>query len=396
MRTYGALFRQRRVTPLLCSNIVGRLPEGMGPLVVALFLRAQGFEYGAVGVLAALYGIAAAVGTPVLGRCVDLYGQVRVLAVAALGSTAGFLSLAGTSGDEVLRAGVSIVLAGLCTPPLEPCLRSLWPDVLPRRLVQTAYALDATLQELVFITGPLAVVLAVQWSGPVGGLVATGALGLLGTAVFLTSPPVRRWRAEPREADWAGPLRSAKLRTVLLSLLFAGGTIGILNISVIAYAEARGAAALSGIVLGLNAGGALIGGLVYGSRSRPGSAERQLRVLMLALAAGYVPLAFAPSPVLLVPFAVLAGVPLAPALAAAFVLVGRSAPAGTSTEAFAWVVTIFMTGNALGSTAAGFLLEHGGPAAAFAAMPVCGLLGFGVRVFADRREGAVESGEPAA
>ncbi|NYH80160.1 putative MFS family arabinose efflux permease [Actinopolyspora biskrensis] len=377
MKLYGELFRQQYVKKLLPSNVVGRLPEGMGPLVVALFLREQGFEYSLVGVLAALYGISAAVGTPVLGRCVDLYGQVRVLAVCMLASTAGFLALSITPSDQVLLAGMSIVAAGLFTPPLEPCLRSLWPRVLTgERTIKTAYALDATLQELVFVSGPLLVVIAVEAMGPAGALVTTGLLGLLGTITFITTPPVRRWQAEHRQADWAGPLRSATLRQILMSLVFAGATIGLLNISVIAYSEANHANELSGIILATNAFGALIGGLVYGSRSWPGSSYRHFQFLMFTLAVGYVPLAFAPPPVVLIPCAALSGISLAPALASAFAVVGSSVPSGTSTEAFAWLVTIFMAGNAAGSTLAGTLLQHIGLHAAFWAPPTSALCGF--------------------
>jgi hypothetical protein len=51
--------------------------------------------------------------------------------------------------------------------------------------------------------------------------------------------------------------------------------------------------------------------------------------------------------------AFVSGLALAPLLAAAFVLIAELAPAGTTTEAFAWLVTLFATGNALGSAVTG-------------------------------------------
>ncbi len=377
MRAYAELFRQPQVKGMVSSNILGRLPEGMGPLIIALFLRTQGLEYGLVGILAALYGISAAIGTPILGRCVDRYGQFRVLAVCMIVSTAGFFGLSATSPDQVVLVAITIIAAGLFTPPLEPCLRSLWPKILHgKRAVNAAYALDATLQELVFVAGPLLVVVVTNALGPPGALVLTGFLALLGTGLFISAPPVRRWRAEPRQPDWAGPLRSATLRKVLMSLLFAGATIGMLNISVIAYSEANEMKFLSGLILGTNALGALIGGLAYGSRVWRGTPLSHYRLLMLSLSIGYVPLAFAPPPAILVPCAILSGISLAPVLASAFVVVGESVPTGTTTEAFAWLVTIFMMGNGVGATIAGTLLQHGGVNLAFAALPVSALVGF--------------------
>lgn len=379
MRAQAERLRQPHVKHLVTSNIVGRLPNGMGPLVVALFLRSQGFEYGAVGALAALYGVAAAVGGPFLGRFVDIYGQAKVLLVSAASSTTGFFVLAGTSSERVVPAAVAIALAGLFTSPLEPCLRSLWPAVLDGpRAVNAAYALDAALQEVIFVAGPLLVVAFVNGLGTPGAVIMTGLVALLGTAVFVAAPPVRQWRPEVREADWAGPLRSGTLRMLLFGFLFVGGTLGMLDIAVVAYGEEMRSTAVSGFVLGANALGALAGGLVYGSRSWSGAARVRLRRLMLGLALGYVPLAFTPGPALILPLAVVSGLFLAPALVCAFVVVGDSVPTGTTTEAFAWLVTIFMMGNALGTSVSGTVLENWGLAAAFAAPAVSAFLGCSV------------------
>ena len=51
---------------------------------------------------------------------------------------------------------------------------------------------------------------------------------------------------------------------------------------------------------------------------------------------------------------------LAPALTVTFVLVGDLAPAGTVTEAFAWLITLFTTGAAVGSAVTGVVLDHAG------------------------------------
>lgn len=377
MRAYAECLRQRHVKQLVSTNIVGRLPNGMGPLVVALFLRAQGFDYAVVGLLAALYGLATAVGGPVLGRFVDLHGQTRVLLGSVAASTAGFLALSVTSREQVLLAAIAIVVAGLFTPPLEPCLRSLWPYALDGpRAVSAAYALDAALQEVIFVAGPLLVVALVGLLGTPGAVVMTGVVAAIGTLGFVAAPPTRSWRAEPRAADWLGPLRSSTLRCVLLAFLFVGGTIGMLNIVVVAYAETQQSTALSGIILGANAFGALIGGLAYGARDWPGDAQSRLAWLMLGLTLGYVPLAFTPSPSLILPLAVVSGICLAPALACVFAVIGDVVPAGTTTEAFAWLVTIFVMGNAIGTSSAGAALEGLSLEAVFIAPALSACCGF--------------------
>ena len=60
-----------------------------------------------------------------------------------------------------------------------------------------------------------------------------------------------------------------------------------------------------------------------------------------------------------------AGAAIAPTYAAVYALVDDAAPAGTVTEAFAWLATAIAIGAAAGAAIAGALADHAGPAAAF-------------------------------
>lgn len=366
MRTYTKVLATRHAKHLITSNLVGRLPNGMGVLAIVLFLRANGVSYQWIGALSAAYALASAIGGPALGRIVDRRGQAMVLIVAALGSSAGFVVLAAAGTDNLGVTAAAVVVAGLLTPPLEPCLRSLWPDLLSDKdTLVGAYALDAALQEVIFVAGPLLATAAIAVVNPAGALWTTALTATIGTLVFVAAPPVRAWRAQPRKPDWAGPLRSAPVRILLLALLFVGTAVGVLAIAATAYAEHAHQPDLSGYLLGANAGGALIGGLVYGVRTWPGTSRGQIRWLLAALAVCYWPLAIVAAPPVTLILALVSGVFLAPLLACCFVVIGAVAPQGTVTEAFAWVVTIFMAGTSLGSAAAGVAVQHGGLTTAF-------------------------------
>ncbi len=361
MTAYLKCLSYRHVRFLFAANLLGRLPNGMGTLAVALFLRAGGDSYALVGALTAIYALATALGGPLLGRMVDRAGQPRVLVVSAAGSAVGFVLLALAGADRPVAAGLTVVLAGALSPPLEPCLRSLWPDVLPdAETVATAYALDAALQEVVFVAGPLLVVGVGAVLDPTAALYAIAALTRGGTVVFAVAGPVRRWQPVPREPDWAGPLRAARLRVLLVGLFGVGLALGVINIAFVAYADADGRSGLAGVLIGANAFGALIGGLTYGARGRPGSPSSRLPLLFGLLSLGYWPLILAPAPAPMAALAVVSGLFLAPTLACGFVVIGDVAPTGTVTEAFAWVVTTFIVGSAVGSAVAGPLLEHAG------------------------------------
>ncbi|MEU5880138.1 MFS transporter [Spirillospora sp. NPDC047279] len=374
MRAYGEFLRLPHAARLLGGTLLGRLPNGMGMLAVVLHIRAEGGGYPLAGALGGVLGLAMAAGQPVLGRTMDRLGQPRVLLLSALASAAGFTLLAAVGADPLPVAIAAVVLAGFATPPLEAGLRALWPAVLPGPgQVQAAYALDAAAQEILFTVGPLIVVAAAAVSTETA-LILTGLLGIAGTLVIITSGPSRDWVGEPRAADWAGPLRSPGLRVLLLGLTFAGVALGVYAVAVVAYAERMHNDLASGLLLASMAAGALLGGLVYGARVWPGEAHRRLPWLLGALAAGYVPLVWAPGLPLMTVLAFVSGVFLAPVLACSFSLVDRLAPSGTVTEAFAWVVAAVGAGSALGSAVSGIGQDMAGVPGAFAGAAAGGVL----------------------
>ena len=67
-----------------------------------------------------------------------------------------------------------------------------------------------------------------------------------------------------------------------------------------------------------------------------------------------------------------AGATIAPTASSVYAMVDRAAPAGTSTEAFSWLVTAGLTGSALGAAAAGWLAQSSGATGAFAFVGVAG------------------------
>jgi MFS family permease len=378
MRTYLDFLRVTHAARLLGGTLLGRLPNGMGMLAVVLHVRSEGGGYPLAGTLAAVFGLAMAAGQPVLGRAMDRFGQPRVLLPAAWLSAAGFGLLALTGADPLPVTTAAVILAGFATPPLEAGLRALWTLVLPGPAeVKAAYALDAAAQEILFTVGPLLVVAAAAVNTETA-LLLTGALGVAGTLVVTTSAPSRAWRGEPRASDWAGPLRAPGLRVLFAALTCAGIALGVYAVAVVAYAERARDDLASGLLLAAMSGGALVGGLVYGARSWPGEEHRRFAWLMAALAAGYLPLIWAPA----LPF--ISGLFLAPMLACSFTLVDRLAPSGTVTEAFAWVVAAFAVGGAVGSAAAGIGQDLAGVPGAFAAAGAGGLLALTVSLLGSR------------
>lgn len=356
---YLTLLRLPFITRLLAGSLVGRLPGGMSILMIPLALRRSGLDYGFVGVASGTLAVAAAVGGPVLGRLVDRVGQVKVLVPAAAGSGLGFVILALAPGNRAAVL-VGVVLAGAAAPPLEPCIRILWPSLVPAERLASAYSLDSAAQELIFVSGPLVVAGCVAWASPVAALWLGAVLGAVGVLVVATARPVRRWRPEPREAHWLGPMRSPGLVVLLTSLIGLGIAIGTLNVVLVDYAEHHQLPGGAGTLMAVNAFGSLLGALAYGARTWRGSAPNHLLALRTGLGVSYALLLFVPAPPLMIAVMVVSGLCFAPSLTVLFMLTGELAPAGTATEAFAWLITLFSVGAATGSAITGFVVDHAG------------------------------------
>ncbi|MET8287175.1 MFS transporter [Streptomyces sp. NPDC048448] len=392
---YLEILRARHAARLLAGTLTGRLPNATAAIAVVLFIRAEGGTYGLAGALAAVYGVANAVGQPLLGRLVDLYGQPRVQLPAALVSALGMAVFALSGTDPLPVAYAAMVVAGLFTPPLEGGLRALWPSVLRREdQVHTAYAMDAVAQEVMFTVGPLLVTLFVSlWSAQAALLILNG-IGVLGALWVVVSPPSRAWRSAPREAHWLGALRSPGLLALLGAFLFVGNALGSITVAAVSYADDHGGDAVYGWLMAALGLGALVGGTVYGARQWSGTPERRLRVLVAFLAVCYLPLLLMPGAVAMTALTALAGVFLAPCIACAFIIVDRHAPKGTVTEAFSWLVTTFTVGASVGTGLAGPVVEWGGAVWGFAVPGAAGaaalvvLLATG-RVLAATGDGAV-------
>ncbi|BBC97003.1 MFS transporter [Streptomyces griseofuscus] len=372
---YLEILRARHALRLLTGTLVGRLPNATAAIALVLFVRASGGTYSLAGALAAVYGVANAVGQPVLGRLVDLYGQPRVQLPAAVLAALSMTVFAFVGTDPLPLAYAAVAASGLCAPPLEGGLRALWPSVLRgEEQVHSAYAMDAVAQEVMFTVGPLLVtVCAAVWDAR-AALLVLNVLGVLGALSVVVSPPSRAWRSAPREAHWLGALRSPGLLVLLGAFLFVGMALGSITVASVSYADGHGGDAVYGWLMAGLGLGALVGGSVYGARQWAGVPERRLRVLVALLAVCYLPLMLMPGAVAMVLLSVVSGVFLAPCIACAFILVDRHAPRGTVTEAFSWLVTTFTVGASVGTGLAGPVVQAGGTVWGFAVPGAAGVV----------------------
>lgn len=377
LRRYADVLRAPGVGRIAAAALIARLPTGMTPLATVLLVRDEGRSYAVAGLVVAASALAGAVGQPLWGRLIDRIGQARVLLPLAIAYPLGLagMALAATEGAPAAVVATFAAFAGGTLPPVGSCMRALWPSLMPTQgLRDTAYALEAWLQELFFILGPL-IVAGIATVAPAWATILAAALCAgVGTVWFALAPPVLAARGSPRTASHAGALSSAAVRTVMISCVALGIGFGVVEVVMPAFGEAHATRAQGGFALACFALGSLIGGIWIGTRPPAARLGLRFAVSLAVLAVLLVPPLVAPSLPVMCVLMVFAGMPIAPAFAASYGLVGELAPPGTTTEAFAWLTTAIVTGLAIGTSVGGAAVDPLGVTGALAiAAPCAGL-----------------------
>jgi len=359
---------------VFAASMVARVPLTALGLVFVLRTKELTGSFAAAGVAAGLYGLATAVCAPALGRMADRRGQPGVLVPGAVVAAVALTAFAALPSGAPFAAIVACaVVAGGATPPVGPCLRAMWPDMLgDRSLTHAAFALESAGLEITYIAGPVLIAGAIGSQSTAAAALTSAVLLVGGTLVFAAAGPVRAFRPQARPAGGGGPLRSAGIRTLAVVYVLVGLAFGAVEVGVPASADAAGHAHAAGLLLGVWGLGSLLGGLAAANACPPADRVRRLCIFLALLTAGHALLAVPAGLIGLTVLLFLAGAAIAPAFGIANALVDGVAPAGAVTEAFTWLATGIALGLALGSAIGGALAD-GAPGGAFAlAGAACG------------------------
>jgi MFS transporter len=359
------------------SALVARLPMAMVTIGIVLLVTGVGRSYGLAGVLSAVYLLAAAALAIPQARLVDRLGQGRVLTVAAIVFAAGlatFVAVVQSGGPEWV-AFVSVTVAGGAFPQVGSCVRTRWSHVLDQRPdIDTAYALESAIDEVVFMTGPILVtVLATAWD-PVAGLATAIVSGTGGTLFFAaqrsTSPePSPRVRGTRPAA-----LPTAVMVPVCIVGIALGTLFGAAEVSTVAFASSHGHEGYAGLLLALWAAGSLIAGVITGLvHWRVGPATR-LRWGAVGMAVAMLPLSLIGPIWLMGAWLFVAGFAIAPTIVASLSIVEQAVPHSRLTEGMAIVETALVAGVAPGAALAGRIIDTSGASRAYLVSLVAGLV----------------------
>ncbi|KOG37738.1 MFS transporter [Streptomyces resistomycificus] len=384
---YRALFAAPGSKRFSAAGFLGRMPLSMMGIGVVTMVSQLTGRYGLAGALSATIALAAAVAGPQVSRLVDQYGQRRVLRPATLISlvaAAGLLFAAHYRWPDwtlyVFSAGVG------CVPSIGAMIRARW-AALYRDTPQlhTAYSFESVIDEVCFIFGPIiSIGLSTVWFPEAGPLLAAC---FLAVGVFwLTAQRATEPAPHPRAHHGGGTaMRAPGLQVLVATFVATGAIFGGVDVVTVAFADERGHKGAASVVLALYAAGSCVAGLVFGLLRFKGAPEPRWVLGVCAMAVSMIPLLLVGNLPLLAVALFVAGLSIAPTMITTMSLIEQHVPRAQLTEGMTWVSTGLAVGVALGSSAAGWVIDAAGAEAGYGVPVVSGAVAVAVGFLGYRR-----------
>lgn len=359
------------------TAMVSRFPLSMVGLGLVLVVSDRTGSYGHAGSVAAAYVLAAAALGPTQGRLTDKLGQAPVLLVVGALYAGGIaLTLIAIDGDWATPwVHVCAALAGAATPQTGSMVRARWTHVVTDRTqLNTAFSIEAILDEVVFLVGPVVVTFLTIQVSDFSGLAVAAVAATLGSwalaAQRATAPPASEHTSTTR-----APLSWSLLGRVVFASVGLGVLFGSAEVIIVAFATEEGQRGASGVVLAIWAAGSLLAGVVVGALPRARDPLKRWRTSLLALSLLFLPLIFVSGIVWLSVGMFLAGFMISPTLIASTSLVELHVAPSRLTEALTWATTGLMVGVAPGAAVAGWVVDNHDASTAFVVPLIAGLAG---------------------
>ncbi|CAG7844015.1 hypothetical protein USB125703_00234 [Pseudoclavibacter triregionum] len=359
MTSYLEVLRQPGVARLVASQLVARFPAGMLSLAILMHVEQQTGSYGAAGLVIAAMAIGQSIAGPVSSRLLARFGMRPLLGATTLVCALALVGLAFLAASQPLAMACAAI-AGLAMPPITPAVRTIYPKVVNAQRVSLLFSVDATLQELIWVIGPLAATTIAFLGSTTLGVIVCAVVLVLGGAWFWSAREVGMVRIPVSKRRLGAVLRNpVVLLMTALGALMVGVYGGIETAVVATFGHDR---AETGVIIGLSAVGSLIGGFAFGHRPVRASAL-VLRLLPILVGAAMCCLWQEPWWLAIAFF--ISGIGCAPVISGSFAAVSSSVKFSQTAEAYGWMGTGQLVGGAAASALAGSAIDAIGPIGGF-------------------------------
>jgi hypothetical protein len=373
MRTPGAW-------PIAIASLVARMPNAMSSIGLVLFLHEETGSFASAGLVTGAMVLGMGGTGPLFARLIDRRGAAPAILGGGLtaAATLAAIYVLGTAGAGLGVLAALAFVSGAAMPPIGSVARRRWAGLVPVDRLPAAYAVEAILLEITFISGPALAGLLAGTIGAGDALLVAAGIGAVGTVWIstLVGPLGAPAPGERRDRHWAGALRFPLVRLLIATGLLMGGGIGALEIALPAFGAAHGNAALGGPLGAVMGVGSMLCVVAYGARSGAlGPPGRALVWLMVLQGVTCFPMLAIDGTAAMFPAALLAGAFWAPMNTVRSRLIQARVDRAEAIEAFTWDGLAEVVGASVAIAAVGPLVNSQGWRAAVVVACAVPLLG---------------------
>ena len=367
MPSYSAVLSRPGVARVMGTQLLARFAFGMMSLAIVLHVQDMYDSYTIAGIALGAETIGAAISGPLIARRLSKYGPRLVVRAVASISSAGMLFIAFCDGSVYLTA-LACLTIGLTSPPIQQIARSVYPSLIAKKQTSYLFSLDATLQEFLWVFGPVLATLITATYNSASAVVFMAVVQIVGTYLFSKNPEIGEMKIPKSKRRLGGILKKPIVIVNVVVNLCLVATFGGAEVGTVAV---LGVAA-SGIVIAALSLGSIVGGFAFGHRAKT---KWALVKFLLVVMIGYAAVLFNPADLVWITICwFVTGLGVAPAFATMASMISVSFGAADSAEAYGWANTGQLLGYSLGAAATGIVIDHVAPVGAWYVTTIAGAL----------------------
>jgi len=358
MASYSAVLSRPGVARIMGSQLLARFAFGMMSLAIVLHIQQSFKSYAIAGIALGAETVGAAISGPIAGRVLSKFGPQRLIRILALLSSTGLLVVAFEHTNAILVIAVCLIV-GLTSPPIQQVARAVYPTLIKPKDTSHLFSLDATLQELLWVFGPvLATMISATYSTTVSVVFMAG-VQIVGTFLFSQNKELGVLKMESSKKRLGGVLKKPIVMANVLINLMLVASFGGAEVGTVAVLGIRDA----GVVIAVLSLGSIVGGFAFGHRAKT---KWALLKFVGVTTVGYLAVFLHPTDLIWITICwFVAGLGVAPAFATMASMISLSFKAGDSAEAYGWANTAQLLGYSGGAAIAGIIIDNLYPGAAW-------------------------------
>jgi MFS family permease len=365
MKRYADLLRIPGVVPVVVAQLIARFPGGMLTIGLLIHFQKQTGNFTIPGLTLAALSIGQAISIPIASRMISTYG-IRVVLGTLITICSGATLVAALVVLDTIPTILLGFVIGASLAPIQPAARAVYPSLVPPRQLQSLQALDASVQELIWIAGPVITVFLATQINSTAAILSTIVFGAGGGFWFLSRKEVGGVKLEQSTGRLGAVLKNRAVIIGVISGFLVVGSFGAVEAATVA-AFGSEKDSIAGIVLALWALASLVAGLAMGHTPMgPWSLSR--RLALVAFGTGLA--MFTVDPLLLTIALLISGLGVAPAMTVQYAIATESVDKGDIPESLGWLGTGWVGGAALASAVAGVSIDVGGATGGFIAATI--------------------------